>query len=346
MDFVKGLESFIEKSDPNYLDLIRQMRQFGIIGQSQKIIQAFMKLQKAAKSYANVLIEGESGTGKDLFAQAVHSLSPRNGGPMVKLNCAEIPENLLESELFGYERGAFTGATKRKIGKFELANTGTIFLDEISEMSLSLQSKMLRVIEDKVITRVGGLENIPIDVRIVSATNRDLWQHTTKGRFREDLYYRLNVIYLHLPALRERKEDIPLLIDHFIKAYKKVENTQIDSMDENAVKILLSFGWSGNVRQLENAIHHAIIMTYDRKISIDDIPENIISSLSGVVTSAIMDYAKKDHVVITNLDLNEMEKSQIVNALDQSRWNISEAAKILGIHRNTLSQKMKRLSIH
>lgn len=345
MEFVKGIADFVQKPDPANHEVIQEMRQLGIIGQSQKIIAAFLRAKKAAKSTANVLIEGESGTGKEIFATSVHTLGLRNDGPMVKLNCAEIPETLLESELFGYERGAFTGANKRKIGKFELANTGTIFLDEISEMSLSLQSKMLRVIEDKTVTRVGGLETIPVNVRIVSATNRDLWQHVSKGQFREDLYYRLNVIYLHLPPLRERREDIPLLIDHFIKLYSKSERVEIESIDESVVKLLLSFNWSGNVRQLENVIHHAIIMTYDRFITMEDIPENIFSSIPQNELHGIKSYVKKDNVVITNLDLNEMEKSQIIMALEQSHWKISEAAGILGIHRNTLSQKMKKLNI-
>ena len=230
MNVIEGIQKFVEKPDPDKADLIKQMKGFGIVGQSKTIINAFLKAKKAANSIANVLIEGESGTGKELFAQAIHSLGLRSSGPIVKLNCAEIPETLLESELFGYEKGAFTGAAHRKIGKFELANNGTIFLDEISEMSLPLQSKMLRVIEDKTISRVGGLENIPINVRIVSATNRDLWQYVKKGQFREDLYYRLNVIYLHLPPLRDRREDVPLLIDFFIKHYMEVENVKVSSI--------------------------------------------------------------------------------------------------------------------
>ncbi len=342
MSFIKGVEVFLQKPSPEYLPIIEQMKQYGIIGQSQSIINAFIKAQKAAKSNANILIEGESGTGKEVFAQAIHNIGRRSGGPFVKLNCAEIPETLLESELFGYEKGAFTGAGKRKIGKFELANTGTIFLDEISEMSLSLQSKMLRVIEDKTITRVGGLENIPINVRILSATNRDLWQHVSRKQFREDLYYRLNVIYFHIPPLRERREDIPLLIDYFIKAYMKNESVKISSIDEEVIRLLISLTWSGNVRQLENVIHHAIIMTYDDRISLEDIPENIYSSIPAGAIHSVDGYVKKDNVIITDIDLNEMEKTQILKALEQSRWRISEAAEILGIHRNTLRQKIKK----
>jgi len=342
MEFIQGIEAFIEKPRKESIPIIQEMNQLGIIGQSQSIINAFLMAKKAARSNANILIEGESGTGKEIFAQAIHALGKRSSGPFVKLNCAEIPETLLESELFGYERGAFTGATKRKIGKFELANSGTIFLDEISEMSLSLQSKMLRVIEDKTITRVGGLENIPVNVRILSATNRDLWQHVNKKQFREDLYYRLNVIYFHLPPLRERREDIPLLIDYFIKIYMKTENVKIDSIDEDVVRLLISLSWSGNVRQLENVIHHAIIMTYDNKISLKDIPQNIYSSIPSGIIHSTDGYVKKNDIIITDIDLNEMEKAQILKALEQARWRISEAAKILGVHRNTLRMKMKR----
>ncbi len=342
MPFIKGIEGFLQKPGPGFLPVIEQMNQFGIIGQSKSIVQAYTKAQKAAQSNANILIEGESGTGKEIFSQAIHYIGKRESGPFVKLNCAEIPETLLESELFGYEKGAFTGAGKRKIGKFELANNGTIFLDEISEMSLSLQSKMLRVIEDKTITRVGGLENIPINVRILSATNRDLWQHVSKKQFREDLYYRLNVIYFKIPPLRERREDIPLLIDYFIKLYMKSENVLIRTVDEEVIRLLISLTWSGNVRQLENVIHHAIIMTYDDRISLEDIPENIYSSIPAGVIHSASGFVKKDDVIITDIDLNEMEKTQILKALEQSRWRISEASEILGIHRNTLRQKIKK----
>ncbi len=342
MSFIKGVEGFIQKPAPDFLPIIEEMNKYGIIGQSKNIVQAYTKAQKAAQSNACILIEGESGTGKEIFCQAIHNIGMRYSGPFVKLNCAEIPETLLESELFGYEKGAFTGAGKRKIGKFELANNGTIFLDEISEMTLSMQSKMLRVIEDKTITRVGGLENIPINVRILSATNRDLWQHVNRKQFREDLYYRLNVIYFRLPPLRERREDIPLLIDYFMKLYMKNENILIRSVDEEVIRLLISLSWSGNVRQLENVIHHSIIMTYDDRISLEDIPENIYSSIPPGAIHSISGFVKKDDVIITDIDLNEMEKTQILKALEQSRWKITEASEILGIHRNTLRQKIKK----
>lgn len=347
-DFIQGISRFVEKPDPERLEIIKEMQSYGIVGQSKAILTAFLKAKKAANSNANILIEGESGSGKEMFAMAIHQLGLRSSGPIVKLNCAEIPETLLESELFGYEKGAFTGATHKKIGKFELANMGTIFLDEIAEMSLPLQSKMLRVIEDKTISRVGGLENIPINVRIISATNRDLWQFVKKSQFREDLYYRLNVIYLHLPPLRERREDIPLLIDYFIRHYMRVENVQVSSIDEDVVKLLLSFNWMGNVRQLENIIHHTIIMTYDDRISMDDLPENISSFLSGTgggEGNIDNGFIKKENVIITSLDLEEMEKTQIMKALEKAHWKVSEAAKILGIHRNTLTQKIKKHNI-
>jgi len=344
MEVIAGLEPFLPTPDRDALGIIATMQNLGVIGYSKAIIQTFLQAEKAAKSNANILIEGESGTGKEVFAQSIHALSRRNYGPFVKINCAEIPEMLLESELFGYEKGAFTGAQKRKIGKFELANQGTIFLDEISEMSLALQAKMLRVIEDKTISRVGGLENIPVDVRIIAATNRKLWQYVKEGKFREDLYYRLNVVSLSLPPLRQRKEDIPLLINHFIHIYQQQEDVTIRRIDSSVVKALLQYEWTGNVRQLENAIHHAIIMTTDDVISLEDIPHNILETETPPPPPQ-KPLIQKDDVVITHLDLNEMERQQIIRALDNAHWRISKAAELLGIHRNTLTQKMKRLGI-
>jgi two-component system response regulator AtoC len=346
MQLIKGLENFIEEPQQEKLQYIEEMKQFGIIGSSDSIIQSFLRAKKAAKSNANILIQGDSGTGKELFAIATHYLGIRKDGPLVKLNCAAIPETLLESELFGYEKGAFTGAGRQKIGKFENANKGTIFLDEIGEMSLALQAKILRVIEDKIVTRVGGLEAINIDVRIISATNRDLWQEVRKTKFREDLYYRINVIFLHLPPLRERREDIPLLVDFFIKRYVELEGVHISQIDEDVVKLLISFNWPGNVRQLENVIHHAMIMTDNERISIDDIPDNIFSSSSTSENiNNLTGYIKKDNVIITDLDLDEMEKTQILKALEKAHWKMSKAAELLGIHRNTLTQKMKKYKL-
>ncbi len=345
MDLIKGIEKFVEKPSADRLEIIKEMQHFKIMGQSDAITNAFHKAKKSSASNANILIQGESGTGKELFALATHYMSKRQEGPLVKLNCAAIPETLLESELFGYEKGAFTGATKKKIGKFEHATGGTIFLDEIGEMSLSLQAKMLRVIEDKNIAHVGGLETIQIDVRIISATNLDLWQEVSKSKFREDLYYRLNVIYLHLPPLRDRRDDIPMLIDFFIKRYMSIENIKISSIDEEVVKLLISFNWPGNVRQLENVLHHAMIMTDNEKLTLDDIPESIFSSTPAPQESSsgnLSGYIKKDNVIITDLDLEEMEKSQILKALEKARWKMSKAAELLGIHRNTLTQKMKK----
>lgn len=347
---IGGIESFIEAPSKSKTEVISEMLKFGLIGYSDPIIQAFHKAKKSARSNANVLIQGDSGTGKELFAAATHYMSQRKDGPLVKLNCAAIPDTLLESELFGYEKGAFTGATRRKIGKFELASKGTIFLDEIGEMSLSLQAKMLRVIEDKTISRIGGLDTISINVRIIAATNLDLWMAVQNGRFREDLYYRLNVIFLNLPPLRERREDIPLLTDFFIKKYCKIENIKIKSISIDVVKLLISYTWPGNVRQLENVIHHAMIMTEDDSIKVSDIPDNIFSSTKATTAETSTElsskgYIKKDTVIITDLDLEEMEKSQILKALEKAHWKMSKAADLLGIHRNTLTQKIKKYSI-
>lgn len=345
MDLIPGIEEFVRPPATSKSEIIAEMNHFGIIGQSNSICQAFQRAKKSARSNANILIQGESGTGKELFAIATHHMGIRSDGPMVKLNCAAIPESLLESELFGYEKGAFTGATKRKLGKFEQAHKGTIFLDEIGEMSLSLQAKILRVIEDKIITRVGGLEPVFIDVRIISATNRDLWQEVRKQKFREDLYYRINVIFLHLPPLRERRDDVPLLIDYFIKRYIKQENIKISAIDKEVVKLLISANWPGNVRQLENVIHHSMIMTDDDKISMNNIPENIFSNNQTDNSNIDGGYIKKDNVVITELDLEEMEKSQILKALEQAHWKKTKASELLGIHRNTLTQKMKKYNL-
>ncbi len=339
------LNSMVKLPERENLSLIKEMQKFGIIGYSKSIIDAFIKLKKAAKSEANILIEGESGTGKEIFATVAHMLSKRASQTLVKISCAEIPETLLESELFGYEKGAFTGADKKKIGKFELANNGSIFLDEIGEISINLQSKLLRVIENKTISRVGGLEIIPIDVRIISATNRNLWNEVRLNKFREDLYYRLNVVYLKLPSLRERMEDIPLLTKYFIELYSRKENNKIDSIDKEVLEFFLSIEWNGNIRQLENVIHHAIIMSSNGKITLNDLPENIFnaSQKGGILENER--FVKKDNLVITENELKEIEKAQIIAALTKSRWKISEAAAILGIHRNTLRQKMIKFNI-
>lgn len=324
--------------------LIEEMNKFGIIGYSNDIVFAFLKLKKAAKSEANILIEGESGTGKELFATAAHLLSQRADKTIVKISCAEIPETLLESELFGYEKGAFTGADKRKIGKFELANNGTIFLDEIGEISLNLQAKLLRVIENKTLSRVGGLESIPVDVRIISATNKNLWNEVKEGKFREDLYYRINVIYLRVPPLRDRKIDIPVLTKHFIDIYSIKEKKEIREISDEVIEFFYSIDWNGNVRQLENVIHHAIIMSEGEKISISDLPENIFYVSRGSILEEEK-YIKKDGIIITENKLEEMERLQIITALEKTRWKISEAAQLLGIHRNTLRHKMKKFNI-
>lgn len=342
---LEELDKMIKHPDEENLAIVKEMQNFGIIGYSKAIINAFLKLKRAARSEANILIEGESGTGKELFATAAHMLSKRASKRLVKISCAEIPETLLESELFGYEKGAFTGADKRKIGKFELANDGSIFLDEIGEISLNLQSKLLRVIENKTISRVGGLEIIPVDVRIISATNRNLWEEVRLSKFREDLYYRLNVVYLKLPSLKERMEDIPVLTKYFIKLYSKKENNPIEYIDKEVLDFFLSLDWNGNVRQLENVIHHAIIMSENGRITLKDLPENMFTiSLKGSILENER-FVKKDDLVITENELKEIEKAQIIAALEKSRWRISEAAAMLGIHRNTLRQKMIKFNI-
>ncbi len=342
---VEELEKLVNPLSGEQLRIVEEMRNFGIIGNSKVIIEAFLKLKKAAKSEANILIEGESGTGKEIFATAAHMLSRRASKRLVKISCAEIPETLLESELFGYEKGAFTGADKRKIGKFELANDGTIFLDEIGEISLNLQSKLLRVIENKTISRVGGLEIIPVDVRIISATNRNLWEEVKRNEFREDLYYRLNVVFLKIPSLKERMEDIPLLTKYFIDLYSRKENNRIENIDKEVLDLFFSIEWKGNVRQLENILHHAIIMSEDKRISLKDLPENIFQVTGRGSILENERFVKKDNLVITESEIRAIERAQILAALEKAHWKISEAASLLGIHRNTLRQKMAKFKI-
>ena len=234
--------------------------------------EALNLVGRVAPSQATVLILGESGTGKELFARAIHYAGPRAGKPLVKVNCAALPENLLESELFGHEKGAFTGAVARRIGRFEQADQGSIFLDEIGDLSPALQSKLLRVLQEKEIERVGSNQTIKIDVRVIAATNRNLEEAIRKGAFREDLYYRLNVVTLSLPPLRERKEDIPILIDHFLKKYSRENKKEVSSLTKEAKDLLLHYDYPGNVRELENIIERAVVLCRGENITSQDLP--------------------------------------------------------------------------
>ena len=313
----------------------------GIIGKSPPMKRLFELIPRVAKAPSNVLITGESGTGKELVARAIHRLSPRRDKPFVVVNCGGIPPNLLESELFGYKAGAFTGATRDKKGLFLKAHQGTIFLDEIGELPLEMQVKLLRVVQEKVILPLGGTKEIKVDVRIISATNRDLAQEVIKGNFREDLYYRLNVISLELPPLRERREDIPLLIDHFLKKYAQKMGKEIEGISEFALKALMEYDFPGNVRELENIIERSVALETGPLI----LPENLILSQS-------YRKEKKDLVVTLpeeglNLEdfLARIEVSLLKQALERTGGNKTEAAKLLGLNFRSFRYRLAKYGL-
>jgi len=297
-----------------------------IIAKSSRMQQVIEIIKAVAKSNATVLITGESGTGKELAARAIHSQSYRKDKPFVAVSCAALPETLLESELFGHEKGAFTGAYTQRKGKFEIANKGTLFLDEIGEMSANIQVHLLRVLEEKEFTRVGGNELIKVDVRVISATNKDLKRAIANGQFREDLYYRLNVVTIDLPPLRERKEDTPLLAQHFLKKFAAENQKEISDFSTEATDFLLKYEWPGNVRELENAIERAVILAKNSYIEVADLPQENLSLVNSGSSGK---------------GLGEIEKEYILNTLKETGGNYSKAAKILGISRVTLYNKIR-----
>ena len=300
-----------------------------IIGNSPAMQKVFRMVRQSAPTDATVLLEGPSGTGKELVARAIHALSPRAKGPFVAVEFAAIAPSLLESELFGHEKGAFTGAVARRIGRFEAANHGTIFLDEISEMPLELQVKLLRVLQEREFQRVGSNDNIKTDIRIVAATNRDLAAYVRDGKFREDLYYRLNVIDMRLPALKDRAGDIPLLANSFLKEFEGKFGKKTISSD--AMKMLEAYSWPGNVRELRNAVENMCVLSTSGEISVGDIPENIARG-GGTAASA-------------SGTLDDVEKAQILAMLDEVGGNRTEAAKRLGISRRTIYRKLEEYGI-
>ena len=306
-----------------------------IIGRSQAMEKLLETVAQVAPSEATVLVSGESGTGKEMIAGAIHHNSPRRESPFVKINCAAIMESLLESELFGHEKGAFTGAYRRKEGKFSIAHKGSIFLDEISEMSPAMQVKLLRVLQEREFTRVGGEEVVKVDVRVIAATNKDLLAEIGAGRFREDLFYRLNVVTLTLPPLRQRKEDIPLLAQHFLEIFAEKNHKEIKGFTPQAMDNLLRHDWPGNVRELMNAVERGVVMAQAPYLDTKDwtlIPEGSSSERKFPGKAAMAN----------NLPLEEVEKATILKALEASRGNKSEAARNLGITRKTLLAKLRK----
>ncbi|MCX8111059.1 MAG: sigma-54 dependent transcriptional regulator [Syntrophorhabdaceae bacterium] len=299
---------------------------------SEKMQEVASLIIRLAKTDSTCLITGESGTGKEVVANLIHMLSARKDQPLVKVNCSAIPENLLESELFGYEKGAFTGAIQRKIGKFEIADKGTIFLDEIGDMPLILQSKLLRVIQEREIERLGGLHPIKIDVRIIAATNRNLEEEVKRGSFREDLYYRLNVVKIELPPLRDRKNDIPILIDFFLKKYNDRHKKGIKGITKEARDIMIKYEFPGNVRELENIIERAVVLTRGEYITTDDL------SISPVKSGHVKDGTIKDVV-------GSIEKNLIIEALIKNNWVQTKAAASLGMSERMLRYKINKYGI-
>jgi len=319
-------QGLIEENLSLHQRLEERYRFENIIAKSPKMQQVIEVIKIVAKSNATILITGDSGTGKELVARAIHSQSHRRGKPFVAVSCAALPESLLESELFGHEKGAFTGAYSQKKGKFEIANRGTLFLDEIGEMSANIQVHLLRVLEEKEFTRVGGNELIKVDVRVISATNKDIKKAVADGEFREDLYYRLNVVPVELPPLRERKEDIPLLAQHFLGKFTAENQKEITGFSPEATDFLLKCDWPGNVRELENAIERAVILAKNSCIEVADLPQE--SRLLA-------------HSAPLGESLREVEKNHILNILGETGGNHSEAARILGISRATLYNKIR-----
>ena len=313
-----------------------------LIGKSEPMQQIYNLISQVGPGRSTVLIGGESGTGKELVAKAIHNLSPRVDEPFVTVNSGTIPSELLESELFGHVKGAFTGASSAKKGLFEIADTGTIFLDEIATVPLQIQSKLLRVIQEREFRRVGGLENIKVDVRIVAASNVDLKQAVAAGEFREDLYYRLNVIRINLSPLRDRKDDIPLLVDHFVTAFCEENQRSPLSWDPDTLKALVDYDWPGNVRELENAIEHAVVLCPEEgPITWSLLPREILDSTAvnlGRISLSESNVSLKELVT-------EFERNLITVALKKTDWNQKKAASLLRINPTTLNEKLKRLEI-
>lgn len=317
-----------------------------IIGQSQPMQTVFSMIRKICDEDTTVLIRGESGTGKELVAQALHYEGGRSGGPFIPVNCGAIPAELLESELFGHEKGAFTHAIRMRIGRFELADGGTVFLDEISEMSPMLQVKLLRVLQERQFERIGGTKTIESDFRVVAATNRDLENEVREGRFREDLYYRLNVIPIEMPPLRERISDIPLLAEHFVGQFNGNRKKTVRGVDAAVMVRFEGYSWPGNVRELENVIERMVILTNSTRLTVEDLPEKIPGR-----TSLQVQQSDRKPVVIPDAGfvlsdaVADFEKGLIVQALKQTSWVKNRAAKLLNVNRTTLIEKMKRFDL-
>jgi DNA-binding NtrC family response regulator len=306
-----------------------------LVGQHPEMLKLYRLIGQAARTTATVLITGESGTGKELVARAIHRQGPRRERPFVAVNPAAFADTLVESELFGHEKGAFTGAHQRKLGRFELAQGGTLFLDEISSIKPELQAKLLRVLQEREIERVGGTRPIPIDVRFIAATNVDLRQAVAEGKFREDLYYRLSVMPVTVPPLRRRREDIPLLVAHFVRRFSQALNRRIDGFTPEALDVLAQYAWPGNVRELQNIVERLVAVAEGPTIGVNDLPLDLLvpEPRAGLGETTLLPLKRATE---------EFQRQIVLRVLDRVRWNRSEAARVLGIHRNSLALMLAR----
>ena len=315
-----------------------------ILGQTVAMRKVFDLMEKVSLSDITVLIHGESGTGKELVAREIHRRSSRHNRPFITMNCAALPENLIESELFGHERGAFTGAVRQRKGKFELAGEGTIFLDEIGDMSLNTQSKILRILQEKKFERLGGDQTLEVDVRVLSATHKDLMEEIQNGNFRNDLYYRLKVIDIEIPPLRERREDIPVLVEHYLAEFSKKHNKKVEGIDPEGLRLLLRYHWPGNVRQLVNMLERAVVLASGPVLRKEDLP-NELELPSGFTDSYLDDLMHLPFKQAKEKIVTRFMKEYLTKRLNDNDGNISHTAAELGIKRQSLQAMMKRLGI-
>ncbi len=328
------------KENEYLLDKLQEKYDFtNMIGKTDKIRKLFNLVKDVAGTNTTILIQGDSGTGKELIANAIHYNSQRAKRPFVKINCGVLAENLLESELFGHVRGAFTGAIKDKVGRFELANGGSLFLDEIGDISLNMQLKLLRVLQEGEFERVGGTETLKVDVRIIAATNKDLEKAMKEGSFRQDLFYRLNVIPIYVPPLRERREDIKFLILHFVDKFGKIYGKQIKKIDPQAMKVLEAYDYPGNIRELENLIERIIVLNKNNEITMTDLPESIYDNMDSFSTE---DFDFKEGLQTL---VERFERKAILKALEMNNNNKVQTAKMLAMNRSTFMSKLKKYSI-
>jgi two-component system response regulator HydG len=327
------------ESENEYLRSESEGRYGELVGSAPCMQAVFRVIEKVAPTDSSVLISGETGTGKELVAHAIHQRSRRAGGPFIKVNCGALTETLLESELFGHEKGAFTGALRRKLGRFELADGGTLLLDEIGDVSAALQLKLLRVLQEREFERVGGESSVRVDVRVISATNRNLQQEVTAGRFREDLFYRLHIVPLHIPPLRERREDIPLLVQHFIEKLAPRANPRVNGIEDSALGRLMSYAWPGNVRELENAIEQALVFTDGNRISVASLPEFLRGGESGDQLAF-----PRGEMSLPDV-LEDLERQLILRAYQKASGVKTETARLLGIKTSALYYKLEKYGI-